>query len=182
MWSRRHKNSVPYSKVLPITLSAFAAFIFGYSLCLFFVCFVFRLLYLAVCATEIQFSTESYLTSLECSRRRCLQLRTCITVLSMGSNFQLLSWENIPSEHEMLAQCFFLLLGHRHRRWPNIKTTLGECLMFAGFAVLLLKKREILLWTVISNAWPRLFRLIKGLLESATFYLLHRMLKRHAQV
>ena len=32
------------------------------------------------------------------------------------------------------------MLAHRIRRWPNIETALGECLVFAGRAIITLSR------------------------------------------
>ena len=36
-----------------------------------------------------------------------------------------------PIQHRTFTQCCFNV-GHRLRRWPNIETALGECLVFAA--------------------------------------------------
>ena len=54
----------------------------------------------------------------------------------------------LPCKHYTFNQCCFnvgpssttnvvLMLAHRLRRWPNIKTTLVKCTMFAGFSHIL---------------------------------------------
>ena len=42
--------------------------------------------------------------------------------------------ERLPNKHEAYTQPNAVsMLVHRLRRWPNIETVLGECLVFAGF-------------------------------------------------
>ena len=36
--------------------------------------------------------------------------------------------ESYPSQHGTLTKCWFNV-GQRHRRWPNIKTTMGQFLV-----------------------------------------------------
>ena len=40
-----------------------------------------------------------------------------------------------PSKHKAFNQCCFNV-GQRRRSWPNIKTVLGECLVFAGIGLI----------------------------------------------
>ena len=49
-----------------------------------------------------------------------------------------------------------LMLGHRLRRWPNIKTTLVQGLVFIGF----LKRRtsDTLNWAYVGSAWSERLR------------------------
>ena len=42
---------------------------------------------------------------------------------------------NIPRKHVTLKQCCFFMLGQRQRRWPNIKTTLFQCIVFVGLTI-----------------------------------------------
>ena len=40
-------------------------------------------------------------------------------------------WKNLhTSDHVKLNYCFALMLGHRLRRWPNMKPAVGQLLVF----------------------------------------------------
>ena len=61
------------------------------------------------------------------------QLSVTLRVTLINQGVHLIGWLQLTPQHETLKQCW-LMLRQRRRRWINIKTTLGQCFLFAGLS------------------------------------------------
>ena len=92
-----------------------------------------------------------------------------------------------PSKHETFTQCCFHVwpasktvaqhwndIGWTSRVWWEQLTHSPTWLKQKVSATYFARSKR---WAVISTTWPRVIRSMKSVLESATFYLPHRMLR-----
>ena len=74
-----------------------------------------------------------------------LMFVVCGKLINVKSNFKLFIYLILPNARFCVTPVFppnprhwsdvVLMLGHRRRRWPNIKPTLAQCLMFCWVVV-----------------------------------------------
>ena len=87
---------------------------------------------------------------------------TCVRPRWLEHDVRPLPWSTMIYHGMWFEDNVVPMLAQRRTRWPNIGTTLGRCLMFAGYCI----RAAVYYWQTDSSTWDQMYATLHNVLRN----------------